>query len=155
VGTGKTIFRIEKNQYVFKQGDVADTVFYIQRGSVKLTVRCEQGKEAVVGILEPGQFFGERCLNGQPMRIATTATMKECLITSITKEVMIASLRTRRNCIRQTPVRKSAYLIVAETNYAVKITYVGSWYLFRTSALGPMSALRHFSDLALALRDVC
>ena len=63
VGAGKTILNFEKNQHVFRQGDVANAVFYIQKGSVKLTVLSEQGKEAVVGILEPGQFFGEGCLN--------------------------------------------------------------------------------------------
>ena len=69
VGTGKTILKFEKNQHVFEQGDVADVVFYIQKGSVKLTVLSDQGKEAVVGILEPGQFFGEGCLNGHRLRI--------------------------------------------------------------------------------------
>ena len=91
VGTGKTILKFAKNQHVFEQGDVADTVFYIQKGSVKLTVLSEQGKEAVVGILEPGQFFGEGCLNGHPLRIATTTAMEECMITAITKEAMIAA----------------------------------------------------------------
>ena len=94
VGTGKTILKLEKNQRVFEQGDVADTVFYIQKGSVKLTVLSEQGKEAVVGILEPGQFFGEGCLNGHPLRIATTTAMEECVITAITREAMIAVLRS-------------------------------------------------------------
>ena len=92
VGAGKTVLTINKNQHVFKQGDVADTVFYIQKGKVKLTVLSEQGKEAVVGILEPGQFFGEGCLNGHILRIATTTAMEECVITSITKEAMIAVL---------------------------------------------------------------
>jgi CRP/FNR family transcriptional regulator, cyclic AMP receptor protein len=92
VGTGKTIVEFEKNQQVFGQGDVADAVFYIQKGSVKLTVLSEHGKEAVVGILEPGQFFGEGCLNGHPLRIATTIAMEQCVITSITKEAMIATL---------------------------------------------------------------
>src|SRR6202011_841196 len=92
VGAGKTILKLEKNQHVFEQGDVADTVFYIQQGRVKLTVLSEQGKEAVVGILEPGQFFGEGCLNGHPLRIATTTAMEDCMITSITKEAMIAAL---------------------------------------------------------------
>ena len=92
VGTGKTILEFEKNQQVFGQGDVADAVFYIQKGSVKLTVLSEHGKEAVVGILEPGQFFGEGCLNGHPLRIATTTAMEQCVITSITKEAMIATL---------------------------------------------------------------
>jgi CRP/FNR family cyclic AMP-dependent transcriptional regulator len=93
VGDGKTIAKYQKDQIVFTQGDVADAVFYIQKGRVKLTVVSEQGKEAVVGILEPGQFFGEGCLNGHPLRIATTATMEECLITSITKTAMIAVLQ--------------------------------------------------------------
>ncbi len=93
VGAGKTILNIKKNQHVFEQGDVADTVFYIQKGSVKLTVLSDQGKEAVVGILGPDQFFGEGCLNGHPLRVATTAAMEECVITSITKEAMIATLR--------------------------------------------------------------
>ena len=94
VGIGKTILKFEKNQHVFEQGEVADAVFYIQKGSVKLIVLSEQGKEAVVGILEPGQFFGEGCLNGHPLRIATTTAMTECVITSITKEAMIAALHT-------------------------------------------------------------
>src|SRR5580692_4643116 len=59
VGAGKTVLEFQKNQHVFKQGDVADTVFYIQKGKVKLTVLSDQGKEAVVAILESGQFFGE------------------------------------------------------------------------------------------------
>jgi CRP/FNR family cyclic AMP-dependent transcriptional regulator len=71
VAAGKTILKLAKNKHVFGQGDVADPVFYIQKGRVKLTVLSEQGKEAVVGILEPGQFFGEGRLNGRPLRIAT------------------------------------------------------------------------------------
>ncbi len=94
MGAGKAILKIKTNQHVFEQGDVAGTVFYIQKGRVKLTVLSEQGKEAVVGILEPGQFFGEGCLNGHTLRIATTTAMEECVITSITKEAMIATLRT-------------------------------------------------------------
>src|ERR1700726_1728626 len=92
VGGGKTILKFDKNQVVFSQGDPADTVFYIQKGRIKVLVVSEQGKEAVVGILEPGQFFGEGCLNGHPLRISTTMAMDECLITSITKEAMIATL---------------------------------------------------------------
>jgi CRP/FNR family transcriptional regulator, cyclic AMP receptor protein len=94
VGAGKTILTFHKNQNVFAQGEVADTIFYIQKGRVKLTVLSEQGKEAVVGILETGQFFGEGCLNGHSLRIATTTAMEECVITSITKEAMIAILHT-------------------------------------------------------------
>jgi Cyclic nucleotide-binding domain len=63
VGKGKTVSKYRKDQIVFSQGQVADAVFYIQQGKVKLPVVSEQGKEAVVAILEPGQFFGEGCLN--------------------------------------------------------------------------------------------
>jgi CRP/FNR family transcriptional regulator, cyclic AMP receptor protein len=93
VGNGKTILEFHSNQNVFAQGSVADRIFYIQKGRVKLTVVSEHGKEAVVGILEPGQFFGESCMNGHALRIATTTAMEECVITSITKEAMIELLR--------------------------------------------------------------
>jgi CRP/FNR family cyclic AMP-dependent transcriptional regulator len=92
VGTGKTISTYRKDQVVFSQGEAADTVFYIQKGRIKVVVLSEQGKEAVVGILEKGQFFGEGCLNGHAVRITTTTAMEECLITAITKAAMIAVL---------------------------------------------------------------
>jgi CRP/FNR family transcriptional regulator, cyclic AMP receptor protein len=92
VGEGKTILEYRKDQVVFAQGDVADTVFYIQKGRVKLVVISEQGKEAVVGILGPDQFFGEGCMNGHSVRIATTTAMEACVITAITKSAMLATL---------------------------------------------------------------
>jgi CRP-like cAMP-binding protein len=92
VGEGKTILEYRKGEIVFAQGDVADTVFYIQKGRLKVVVISEQGKEAVVGMLEAGQFFGEGCLNGHSLRIATTSAMDECLITAITKAAMLAVL---------------------------------------------------------------
>jgi CRP/FNR family cyclic AMP-dependent transcriptional regulator len=92
VGAGKTIVDFHKGQTVFTQGDVADTVFYLQKGKVKLTVLSKQGKEAVVAILEPGQFFGEGCMNGHPLRIATTTAMEDCVVTVITKNAMIEVL---------------------------------------------------------------
>ncbi len=92
VGAGKTILEFYKDQHVFEQGDVADTVFYIQKGKVKLTVLSEQGKEAVVAILGPGQFFGEGCMNGHKLRISTTTVMEDSVITSVTKEAMLAAL---------------------------------------------------------------
>jgi CRP-like cAMP-binding protein len=92
VGAGKTITEYQRNQTIFSQGELADSVFYIQKGRVKLTVLSEQGKEAVVGILEQGQFFGEGCLNGHPLRIATTTALEPCVITSITKAAMLATL---------------------------------------------------------------
>jgi CRP/FNR family transcriptional regulator, cyclic AMP receptor protein len=95
VGEGKTILKFGKNQIVFAQGGIADTVFYIQRGRIKVLVFSEQGKEAVVGILVPGQFFGEGCLNGHPLRISTTMAMEDCLITSITKGAMLTALKSK------------------------------------------------------------
>src|SRR6201993_5644837 len=85
-GEGKTISKYRKNQIVFSQGEVADAVFYIQQGKVKLTVVSEQGKEAVVAVLGPGQFFGEGCLNGHPLRIATTRAIDECVLTRLEKK---------------------------------------------------------------------
>jgi CRP/FNR family transcriptional regulator, cyclic AMP receptor protein len=93
VGEGKTISRFRKDQIIFSQGEVADAVFYIQQGKVKLTVVSEQGKEAVVAVLGPGQFFGEGCLNGHPLRIATTRAVDECVITRLEKATMIATIQ--------------------------------------------------------------
>lgn len=92
VGEGKTILEFQKDKIVFAQGDAADTVFYIQKGRVKVVVISEQGKEAVVGIFGPGQFFGEGCMNGHSVRIATTTAMEDCLVTVITKTAMLATL---------------------------------------------------------------
>lgn len=92
VGEGKTILEFHKDQVVFAQGDAADSVFYIQKGRVKVVVISEQGKEAVVGILGIGQFFGEGCMNGHSVRIATTTALEDCLITAITKTAMLATL---------------------------------------------------------------
>jgi CRP-like cAMP-binding protein len=92
VGEGKTISEYQTGQLVFSQGDVADAVFYIQKGEIKLTVISEQGKEAVVGILGPALFFGEGCLNGHPLRTTTATAMVECLVTRIAKEAMIATM---------------------------------------------------------------
>jgi CRP-like cAMP-binding protein len=92
VGKGKTISKYRNDQVVFPQGEVADAVFYIQQGKVRLTVVSEQGKEAVIAVLGPGQFFGEGCLNGHPLRIATTRAIDECVITRIEKATMMATI---------------------------------------------------------------
>jgi CRP/FNR family transcriptional regulator, cyclic AMP receptor protein len=92
VEAGKTIERYAKNQKIFSQGDIADTIFFIQKGKVKITVLSEHGKEAIVAILPEGQFFGEGCLDGAKLRTATSHAMEDCLITSITKTAMLAIL---------------------------------------------------------------
>src|ERR1700761_5431812 len=81
VGTGKKITKYGKDQTIFVQGDAAETIFYLQTGKVKIVVTSEQGKEAVVAVIEHDQFFGEGCLNGQSRRIATATAMEDCLIT--------------------------------------------------------------------------
>jgi CRP/FNR family cyclic AMP-dependent transcriptional regulator len=91
-GLGKVLKKYNKNEAIFTQGEAAGTVFYIQKGKVKVTVLSEQGKEAVVGILAQGQFFGEGCLDGAKLRTSTTRAMEECLLTLITKAAMIAIL---------------------------------------------------------------
>ena len=92
VGQGKAISTYGRNEVVFSQGEAADAVFYIQTGRIKLTVISTQGKEAVVAIMDPGQFFGEGCLNGHPLRMATTTAMEETVVMKISKAAMTAVL---------------------------------------------------------------
>jgi CRP-like cAMP-binding protein len=89
VGKGRTLADYKKNQRVFSQGDHADAIFYIQKGKVKLTVVSKQGKEAVVAILGADDFFGEGCLAGQPLRMASAAAMSECSIMRLEKSGVI------------------------------------------------------------------
>lgn len=88
---GRTIERYEKNQKIFSQGDVAESVFFIHKGNVKITVLSEHGKEAVVGLFAEGQFFGEAGLEGRAIRTTTSQAMEDCLITSITRQAMLAA----------------------------------------------------------------
>ena len=81
-----------ENQDICVQGEAARSVFFIQKGRIKATVTSLQGKEATIGIFEEGQFFGEGCLNGQPMRTATMKALGDCRVTSITKAAMITAL---------------------------------------------------------------
>ena len=89
VGEGRSIGKYRKNHVIFSRGEAADAVFRIQKGKVKITVVSEQGKEAVVAILWPDDFFGEGCLAGQPRRMATVATMTDSTIMRLEKAAMI------------------------------------------------------------------
>jgi CRP/FNR family transcriptional regulator, cyclic AMP receptor protein len=89
VGDGRSIGKYRKDQIVFSQGDPADAVFYIQEGKVKVAVVSEQGKEAVVAILGPDDFFGEGCLAGQPRRMATVSTMTNGLFMRLEKASVV------------------------------------------------------------------
>lgn len=94
VNGGRTISKYQKDKVVYEQGDPADSVFYIQAGKAKITVASEQGKEAVVAVLGAGNFFGEGCLNGQGVRLATAAALTECEITRIPKVEIISVIHT-------------------------------------------------------------
>jgi CRP/FNR family cyclic AMP-dependent transcriptional regulator len=89
---GKTSREYAEKAVVFSQGDAADAAFYIQSGEVKLTVVSTNGKEAVVAILPTGSFFGEGCLAGQPLRMATASAVQVSTIIRVEKSVMIAEL---------------------------------------------------------------
>jgi CRP/FNR family transcriptional regulator, cyclic AMP receptor protein len=92
VGAGRSITKYRKNQTVFAQGDPANAVFYLQKGKAKVTVVSEQGKEAVVAILNAEEFFGEGCLTAQPRRISTVITMTECIVVRLEKDAIIRVL---------------------------------------------------------------
>ena len=93
VGDGRTIQKYRKGRIVFDQGDAADSVFYVQRGKIKIAVVSPRGKEAVIAILGEGHFFGEGCLGGQPLRMATASAMTDSTIVQVRKEVMVRVLR--------------------------------------------------------------
>jgi CRP/FNR family transcriptional regulator, cyclic AMP receptor protein len=92
IGSGRTNEKFGPNKVVFSQGDVASAIFYLQKGKVKITVTSKAGKEAVLAIVGPGDFFGEGCLNGQSMRMATVTTMTECAIMRLEKSAMVRVL---------------------------------------------------------------
>ena len=89
---GRTRVNFDENQVIFSQGDPADAIFYIHNGKVKLGVVSSQGKEAVVAILRGGDFFGEGCLAGQPLRMASAVAMSECSVMKVEKAVVLRLL---------------------------------------------------------------
>jgi CRP/FNR family transcriptional regulator, cyclic AMP receptor protein len=93
VDSGRSVSKYRKNRKIFAQGDVADSVFYIQQGQVKLSVVSELGKEAVVALHRSADFFGEGCLSGQHVRLATAVAMTDCLIMKVDKAVLVRVLR--------------------------------------------------------------
>jgi CRP-like cAMP-binding protein len=92
LGTAKTVHQYRDKRAVFSQGDPADAVFYIQKGRVKLTVVSKRGKEAVIAVLQQGDFFGEGCLAAQPLRISSAAAMQNVTITRLEKKTMVGLL---------------------------------------------------------------
>jgi CRP/FNR family cyclic AMP-dependent transcriptional regulator len=89
---GRKIAAFPKKQPIFVQGDTSDAVFYIQKGKVKLSVVSTNGKEATIGILNEGDFFGEGCLTGQSFRLCSATAMSDCSVMRIDKKSMMAVL---------------------------------------------------------------
>ena len=89
---GKTVMECGMDRSVFQQGQPADSLFYIRQGKVKLTVISPEGKEAIIAILGVGEFFGEGCLTGQPVHMATAVAMTDCTLDKIEKSLMVRML---------------------------------------------------------------
>ena len=83
ISTGRTVLEYGVNRNIFLQGQPADSVFFLLRGKVKLSVASSEGKEAIVATLGPGEFFGEGCLAGQPLRMATAISVGDCTLTRV------------------------------------------------------------------------
>jgi CRP/FNR family cyclic AMP-dependent transcriptional regulator len=92
IGQGRKVVAISKKRTIFAQGDAADAIFYIQAGKVRLTVVSKIGKEATLGILSDGQFFGEGSLAGQALRMGSATAVTECELLRIDKKAMMLAL---------------------------------------------------------------
>jgi CRP/FNR family cyclic AMP-dependent transcriptional regulator len=93
----KTAVKYGKTRNIFRQGQPADSLFYLRRGKVKLTVVSEQGKEAIIAVLGAGEFFGEGCLASQQSRMATAAAMTDCTLHKIDKSLMARMLHEQHD----------------------------------------------------------
>ena len=94
---GKTVIECGADRNIFRQGQPADSLFYLRQGKVKLTVTSQQGKEAIVALLSAGEFFGEGCLAGQTLRIATAVAVTDCTLDKIEKSLMTRLLHERHD----------------------------------------------------------
>ena len=92
INGGRRILTFRKKQTIFTQGDSSDAVFYIQKGKVRLTVVAKSGKEATIGILKEGDFFGEGCLTGQTLRLCSANAMSDCAVMRIEMKTMVKVL---------------------------------------------------------------
>jgi CRP-like cAMP-binding protein len=92
INGGRSVSDYRKGKVVFTQGEPADSVFYIQKGKIKIVVTSKQGKEAVVAMLGPGEFLGEGCLIGQPLRLATATALTDSAVMRVEKPEMVRVL---------------------------------------------------------------
>jgi CRP/FNR family transcriptional regulator, cyclic AMP receptor protein len=95
-GAARPLTKYDGGQTIFRQGDACEDVFYIQSGGVKLSVLSKLGREAVVGMLGPGDFFGEGCLAGQPVRMGSATAIGSSVIRPIQKDGMVRLLHKQR-----------------------------------------------------------
>ena len=117
-----------KNYAIFSQGEAADAVFYIQAGTVKLTVLSPQGKEAVVAILERGAFLGESCLAGHSAHAASATTLEDSTLVRLDKDAMIHALH------EESPVLRTVYVLSAGSHDARSRECGGSTLQFQRKA---------------------
>src|SRR5438876_10452048 len=96
IGDGRKVVAVPKKQVIFAQGDGADAVFYIRKGKVRLTVVSKTGKEATIGIVNEGNFFGEGSLAGQVLRMGSAAAMTDCELLRVDKKAMMDALHRER-----------------------------------------------------------
>ena len=89
---GKTVVQYDPHTQIFRQGDPAVSLFYLRRGKIKLSVTSEEGKEAIIAILDADEFFGEGCLAGQPLRMATATALEASTLTKVAKPLMARML---------------------------------------------------------------
>jgi CRP/FNR family cyclic AMP-dependent transcriptional regulator len=97
IGDGRKILTVPKKQSIFTQGDVADAVFYIQKGKVKLTVVSKAGKEATIGILDEGNFLGEGVLAGQLVRMGSAFAVTDCELLRVDKRAMMDAVHREQS----------------------------------------------------------
>ena len=96
ISTGKTVLEYRAKRNIFMQGELADSIFFLGRGKVKIAVTSFEGKEAIVATLGSGEFFGEGCLAGQPLRMATAISVEDCTLTRVEKPIMARMLHEEK-----------------------------------------------------------
>ena len=97
MGNSKTVLETKSKRHIYVQGDPADSVLFLQSGKVKISVMSNQGKEAIVVVLDSGDFFGEGCLAGQPLRMATATAATDCTLVRIEKPAMVRMLHEQHD----------------------------------------------------------
>ena len=113
IGEGRKFVLFSRKHIIFTQGDPSDAVFHIQTGKVRLTVVSSDGKEATIGILGDGEFFGEGALAGQALRMGSATAMTDCAVLRIDKNAMMAALHREH----EVSDRFVAYLLARNIRY--------------------------------------